>query len=172
MPNWCYTDYKIEGEKDTLDKIYKAIENPSIKEGSSKDWEGNVLSTLGIDFKNCFIRGFIEDSDLEYDVLSIYTTEAWYRTDFARLLEDKFPDINIYWKAEEPGMAIYETNDSEGKYFTERYYIEIYKDNDYITEYFDDKEDAYNWIKEITGYKTDEEIESNEDIFIHEFEIV
>ena len=172
MPNWCCTDYIIEGKKDTLDKIHKAIENPSVKEGSNKDWEGNVLETLGIDYANHFIRGFIEDSSLDNDVLRIYTTEAWARTDFAELLEDKFPDIDIYWKAEEPGLAIYETNDSTGKYFTDKYYIEVYKDDDYITEYFETKEDAYNWIKEVTGYKTNEEIEDSKDIFIHEFEIV
>ena len=172
MPNWCCTDYIIEGKKDNLDKIYEAIQNHSVKEGSNEDWEGNILETLGIDYTNHFIRGLIEDSNLSDDSISIYAMEAWARTDFAELLMSKFPDIEIYWKAEEPGLAIYETNDSKGKYFPDRYYIEVAKNDDYNSEYFETKEDAYNWIKEMTGYKTDEEIEEDDNIFIHKYEIV
>lgn len=177
MPNWCCTDYVIEGKKDTLDKIYEAIENHSVKEGSSEDWEGNILETLGIDYANHFIRGFIEDSNLDDDSISIYATEAWARTDFAELLLSKFQDIDVYWKAEEPGMDIYETNDSEGKYFPERYLVDILTPDDYIQEYFELKEDVYKYIEDHTGCRTDKEIEeynSKDDyhsITIHEFKV-
>ena len=35
------------------------------------------------------------------------------------LVCEKFPSLRYYYQTEEPGMGFYETNDSEGKYFTD-----------------------------------------------------
>ena len=68
MANWAYTSYAIEGNKESLEKIYEAILHPDVKEGSTEGWEGNVLRALGIEWedgtpngKGKDLRGFIND---------------------------------------------------------------------------------------------------------------
>lgn len=47
MANWAFTEYAIEGPKETLQKIEQAILHHDMEEGSSKDWEGNILNAFG-----------------------------------------------------------------------------------------------------------------------------
>lgn len=47
MPNWCLTDYMIEGSEESLKKINDALLNHDVAEDSSENWEGNVLIALG-----------------------------------------------------------------------------------------------------------------------------
>lgn len=49
MANWADTNYVIEGPEEVLKKLYKALEHHETAEGSSSDWEGNVLKALGIE---------------------------------------------------------------------------------------------------------------------------
>ena len=168
MANWAITDYAIEGPKETLDKIYAAIKEPKVEEGSSNNWEGNVLKTLGITYEDrrvisekkgdikitgYYLRGFIQEYTVEYDseVIKFSAEEAWGLTDFSELLEKEFPDIKVYWTVEECGCDVFATNDKEGKYFTTRYYVNCYIDGDCHDEYFPNKEMMYDWIKVITG---------------------
>ena len=150
MPNWASVSYVIEGPEETLQKIQNAVEEHTVVNGASDDWEGNVCVTLGIDEKNIegfSIRGFIQDTFYEGEILRIYADEAWSRTEFAEILQDLFPDeLTIYWYIEEPGMGIYETNDADGNYFPERYYVE-YGDN---MEYFDTEKELFEWLSDIT----------------------
>lgn len=180
MPNWCEVAYRIEGDKQTLKKIMKAAKNHKVRENSSEDWLGNVLDALKIDFsKYSYMRGFLLEPPLwDEDTLIINTDEAWSRTDFAEALEDNLP-VTVYWIAEEPGCEIYETNDSDGKYFTEKYLVEYCLDGNIESEYFDDEASAYKFIESF-GCKTTEDIdkynEENYDkgnyISFHEFQVV
>ena len=190
MPNWCTTSYMIEGPHETLKKINDAILHHEVQENSSSDWEGNVLLALGItwkqntpDGKGYYMRGFIQDSpSLGENTLEFYADEAWGVTDFNEVLEKNFPDIKVYFIAEEPGMEVYITNDAEGKFFPTRYYVDTCIKDDYQSEYFETEEEAYKWLSDITqGKITNEEqvnafnsdVEDTDDfIYVYEFKIV
>ena len=193
MPNWCSTSYMIEGPHETLKKINDAILHHEVEEGSSPEWEGNILKALDIKWKrydpdfphqrHSYMRGFInEPPSLGENTLEFDAEEAWGVTDFGEVLEENFPDIKVYFIAEEPGMEIYITNDAEGKFFLTRYYVDTCIKNDYQSEYFETKEEAYKWLSDITqGKITNEEqvddfnsdVENIDDfIYVHEFKIV
>ncbi len=46
------------------------------------------------------------------------------------------PDLTIYFCVEEPGCEIYATNDAEGKYFADRFYVDSYVNDIFSHEYF------------------------------------
>jgi hypothetical protein len=167
MANWADTSYVIEGRKKTLQKIYNAIKSPALPENASEGWEGGVLSCLNIQWKNVtpdgeghYLRGFIKDYELTDNVLTISAEEAWGLTDFAKLLKANIPNIKVYWCTEEPGMEIYSTNDSEGKYFPDRYYVNACIDGIYDHEYFRTQEEAFHWL----SINTNGRVQSEEDI--------
>lgn len=193
MANWASTSYVIEGNPETLEKIHDAILHHKVQEGSNSNWEGNVLIALGIDKElladraNGYIRGFIQgDSWFDGNTLKFDAEEAWGVTDFDDYLAELFDDIRIYWISEEPGMRIYQTNDADGKYFPDRFYVDTCIDGEYESEYFKTKQAAYDWLAEITDGRvsSEEDAESfNADyedsdasdenyIYVHEFEIV
>lgn len=186
MPNWCSTDYIIRGRKDVVHKIYDAISNPTVKPGSSKDWEGNVLLTLGIAINELwYMRGFISDNaQIEDDnegtsTLTFNAEEAWSPTDFCEALREKYQDdIEIYWYAAEPGMEIYETNDSEGVYFNNGCYVDTFVNGNYQDKHFSTEKEMLDWLTDNFGLKSMKDVEEfnkkNDDyyIYVHEIRIV
>lgn len=181
MPNWCDTSYVIEGSKRTLKKIKKVLDDSwnemlILKENLAPRWEGSILSALNIKIKeHHHIRGFLETEPIMVnDTIRFHADEAWGRSDFAELLQKKFPSINIYWMAEEPGFEIYETNDENGIYFPDRILVEVRVNDNYEHEYFEDEESAYKWLSERYGIHNAKELEKfneNEDnhIWFNEF---
>ena len=79
---------------------------------------------------------------------------------------------------------VYCTNDKEGKYFPERYWVDTAQDDIYQSEYFITEEAMWKWLSEKYGVKSKEEVEAwNQDyeatgdecenfIYIHEFDVV
>lgn len=162
MANWAMTTYIIEGPQEDLQKIYEAIKNPSVQEGSSPEWEGNILNTLGIkwDDKDYYMRGFIYDEPELDNILTINAEEAYGLTDFRIPLKKHFPNIKIYWNTESIEDDVFTTNDIKGEYFQDRFYVSIWtKDTDGI-EYFGNEENALKYISNMTKGK----INSIEDI--------
>lgn len=198
MANWASTDYVIEGPKETLKKIYEAIQHPIVKPGSEESWEGNVLNTLGIKWKTrqpdgsgYYMRGFIQDKEcIEFDhekddTLSFYAEEAWGATDFNEALENAFPDIKVYYNVVEEDGEVYATNDKDGKYFPYRWHVEACFDGNYLYEDFTTAKAMYEWLSDNTdgrvknaqdaeGFNSDyEDSEADEEnyILIHKVEI-
>lgn len=172
MPNWASTVYVIEGPHETLQKIEQAILHHDIQENSSEYWEGNTLHALGITWDkrpngdSYYMRGFIRECPYwDGNALKFYAEEAWGLTDFSELLETHFPDIKVYWMVEESGNCLYGTNDREGKYFPERYYVDTCIDGNYDSEYFKYKSDAFKWLHNLTNgqVNTDESLEKFND---------
>jgi hypothetical protein len=161
MANWASTAYAIEGPHETLEKIEKAILEHPVEEGSSEDWEGNILKALGIEWeahtpdgKGYYMRGFIQDVPWwDGDTLRFYAEEAWGATDFNEVLEKNIPDIKVFYTVEEPGCEVYATNDKEGKYFPDRYWVDTCIDNNYQSEYFQFESSVYKWLHDITDGK-------------------
>lgn len=167
MANWAFTDYVIEGPKETLDKIFDALEHHPIAKDSSDNWEGNVLLALGISWEDYsfnkegnvlkpsgyYLRGFIQHFEREKDTIVISAEEAWGLTDFYKLLMDNFPDVKVFYRVEEDGESIYDTNDVEGKYFPDRYYVDLCIDDAYESEYFIKEKEVYEWLSKLTKGK-------------------
>lgn len=189
MANWASTSYAIEGSKDSLNNIYLAV-LAAVNSDSDKYEEYQVCNKLGFteaELEKFYLGGVIEEEPyFNNDVLRINAEERWGLQDFHELLKQKFPDITIYWIVEEQGCEIYCTNDKEGKYFSDRYWVDTCIDGDYQSEYFKTEEAVYKWLANITNnrVKNDEDVESfNSDyedseacdenfIYIHKFDIV
>lgn len=155
MPNWCFTYYAAEGPKDQLQKLsdtmtrLAAMPSPGlIENGFGSSWLGNLVMELGVDpltQSNFRCRGEYYNVDLNQSgYLTFDTMTAWCEADSTRhLIEEKFPGVHLYFISEEFGCNYWETNDVEGKYFSERYY--------FGAENFDDENDGnyYDTLPEL-----------------------
>ena len=188
MANWASTSYRIEGSESDLKKVYNVIDNfvsgksKPVLEDASTEWEGNIVKALGASdeqLKRSYLRGFIEEYELDGDVISINAEEAWGATDFRHILGKLMPELTIYYIVEEAGCDVFATNDIDGKYFPEQYLVDAYvKDADFY-EYFETKGQMKDFVSSLIGKEdfTDEDIEAwNEEhedddsyIYVHEF---
>lgn len=191
MANWASTSYRIEGSKEDLEKVYNVIDEfmserrKPVVVDASNEWEGNIIRALGAtdeQMKNNYLRGFIEEYEMDGDIIRIEAEEAWGTTDFRQVLAQLMPELTIYYIVEEPGCEVYATNDADGKYFPERFYVDAYVNGDYQSEYFETEEQAMTYVANLLGKKevSKNELENwnecheedNNFIYIHEFEIV
>lgn len=191
MANWASTSYRIEGSKEYLEKVYNVIDEfmserrKPIEVNASSEWEGNIIRALGAtdeQMKNNYLRGFIEEYEMDGDIIRIEAEEAWGTTDFRQVLAQLMPELTIYYIVEEPGCEVYATNDADGKYFPERFYVDAFVNGDYQSEYFETEEQAMTYVANLLGKKevSKNELENwnecheedNNFIYIHEFEIV
>ena len=191
MPNWCMTSYTIVGKASDVKRINDALKNHPVKEDSAKNWQGNILNALGVSYDDVdkhSMRGFLYEHDYIGETgdgdaqLKMLYEEAWCRTDFADVLQEVFPDISIYWMAEEPGCELYQTNDSDGNFYPDRYYVDTCINGEYESEYFTTEEAAYEWLSQRSDCKCADDVELfNESrqladledfIYVHEFDIV
>ena len=191
MANWASTSYRIEGSESDLKKVYDVIDNfvtgksKPVLEDASKEWEGNIVKALGASdeqLKESYLRGFIEEYELDGDVIRINAEEAWGATDFRHILGNLIPELTIYYIVEEAGCDVFATNDIDGKYFPEQYLVDAYvKDADYY-EYFETEKQMRDFVSTMIDKEdfTDEDIEAwNEEhedddsyIYVHEFQYV
>lgn len=190
MANMASVAYAIEGNKKSLVEILGAI--CLAVHSNNHHWE---------EYQACINLGFseeeLDDKRLggeiseepeinEQGILRFWAEERWGLQDFEELLRQKFPDITVYWVVEESGCEVYCTNDKEGKYFPERYWVDTAQDDIYNSEYFITEEAMYKWLSEITNgrvknaedvedFNSDYEDSCTEDenfISIHKFEII
>ena len=187
MANIASVAYAIEGPQKNLEEILGAI---CLAMTDKEHWtEYKACEHLGFseqELDDKWLGGEIDDDPtLENGVLRFYAEERWGLQDFADLLEEKLPDITVYWIVEESGCEVYCTNDKEGKYFPERYYVDTCIDGIYNSEYFQTEEEVYKWLDKLTNgrVKSEEDVEKfNADyedsgtddenfIYIHEFEV-
>lgn len=191
MANWASTSYAIEGSKSDLEKVFNAIDGfvkgkmKPVAENAANEWEGNVLVALGAtkeQVEESYLRGFIEEYELEEKALRINAEEAWGATDFRHVLGKLMPDLTIYYIVEEAGYEVFATNDTDGKYYPERYLVDAYvKDTDYY-EYFETEKQMKSFVSSLLEKEdfTEEDIEAwNEEhedddshINVHEFKYV
>ena len=188
MANIASVAYAIEGPKEILQKINEAIV-VAIHTNDTKYELYKAAKYLQFPITdNTRLDGEISEEptwDEKTEALRFWSEERWGLQDFAELLEKHFPDIKVYWTIEEYGMEIYFTNDKEGKYFPERYWVDTCIDGIYNSEYFKTEEEVYKWLDKLTygRVKSKEDVEEfNADyedsgtddenfIYIHEFEV-
>ena len=191
MANWASTSYAIEGNKSDLESVFNVINDfvksnvKPVEANASKEWEGNIVKALGASeeqMKNNYLRGFIQTYEITDGVLYIEAEEAWGATDFRHLLAKLMPELTIYYIVEECGCEVYATNDCDGKYFTDSYYVDICIDGDYFSEYFDTEKQVLAYVAQLLKKESvtmkeidewNEEQDDNENyIYVHEFKYV
>ncbi|WP_120470505.1 hypothetical protein [uncultured Bacteroides sp.] len=168
MPNWCSTSYVIEGDAKEVKNLYELMadlqerKEPSVPNGFGTTWLGCLVNALGGDWKEIRCRGEWSDLEMDDGILKFTTETAWGPCDETFMLVcRKFPTLRYFYQSEEPGMAEYWTNDTESKYFTDKYIADLCTPDDkWYKEYFSKKEDMFKWFKEISGHnvKSVEEI--------------
>ena len=180
--------YRIEGPKETLEKINDAILKAMSQKEHWDEWKACInLGFTEEELDDKRLGGEIsEEPSLSENLLEFYAEERWGLQDFEELLRQKFPEIKVYWVVEESGCEVYCTNDKEGKYFPERYYVELCQDDQIDCEYFKTEESMYKWLSEKTGsrihnietaeqFNQDYEEEALDDenyIIIHYFDVI
>ena len=187
MANMASVAYAIEGPWSTLDNIRQAISEAIGRKDDHRYEEYIACEILGIPIEEGKTRlggEITEEPEIKDGALRISAEERWGLQDFNELLEKHFPGIKVYWVVEECGCEVYCTNDSEGKYFPERYWVDTAQDDVYQSEYFKTEEDMYKWLNEKYGVKSEEEVEAwNADyedsgaddenfIYVHKFEVI
>ena len=161
MSNTCFTTYKVVSEnKKDVTKLYKTIKRldgrktPLVKNGwyDPKLWLGCLVKALGGDPNKVYCRGTITFYEMEDDILTLNTETAWAEMAETRhFIESCFPGMKIYYIEEESGCEIFNTNDSEGIYFKDRYYLDGFEES----EYFETLEEAAKYVKEIVGHEVE-----------------
>lgn len=192
MPNWCSTTYKCVGNERELKSLYEILQKiearkkPVNENDFGRLWLGELVTELGYDWEKYRCRGEIIGFELEDEVLTIWQETAWCEQEGVRqAIEQKYPGIKVYWCDEEPGCDNYTTNDSEGLYFPDRYYLDTYDD----PQYFETINELADFVSDLIGHKVEadfgaiqkaldeyEEIrqENDEDVFysLHEFSVI
>ena len=111
MATLTRASYCIEGSKEDLKKVFKAIDSfmtEKIKlhnDKADKGWEGNVLAALGATEEQLSenkSHGFIDTYELDENVLRIGATEmaVCYVGSFRDILGKLMPKLNIYFIVE------------------------------------------------------------------------
>lgn len=163
MPNWCNTTYKCVGPKKSVKALNDIIVNlqnatkPRVKNGFGKMWLGCLIDSFeGFDWEKYPCRGWIEDfcmDDLDdgQAVLTIYQQTAWGEAVGVRYaINERFPDIQVYYSLEEPGFGLYVTNSYE--WFPCRYRVDGYVAGAcYVYEDCEDLEDVAAHLTNVFG---------------------
>ena len=152
MANWCFSKYYIRSCDDSAEQLYdrmkrlQEMKEPLKPNGFGTTWLGNLVEDLGVDFNKVQCRGSWDELTFDNGILSFTTETAWYRcTEVEDLISEKYPNIEIAFLCEEPGMGIYEKNSNE--FFTEDYLIETDDgDSQYCSE-----EEALEFISDHFG---------------------
>ncbi len=171
MPNWSFSSYVIEGKKSEIDELEELMnrldstEKPAVENGFGTNWLGCIVHELGADWNEVRCRGSWSDlKRLDECAISMNTETAWAPcNETFDLICQHFPSLRYYYSSEEPNMCEYWTNDVEGKYFPERYYIDLCTPKeDYDSEYFKTLDDALRWMQEnySKDIKTKEDFEA------------
>ena len=115
MPNWCFSKYYIRSCDDSAEQLYnrmkrlQEMKEPLKPNGFGTTWLGNLVEDLGVDFNKVQCRGSWDELTFDNGILGFTTETAWYRcTEVEDLISERYPNIEIAFLCEEPGMCIYE----------------------------------------------------------------
>lgn len=163
MPNWCETTYKCVGDEEEIKSLHEILQKidqrkePKIPNGFGHLWLGELVTELGFNWEELRCRGEITGFELCEGVLSIWQETAWCEQEGVRqAIEKKYPSVKVYYLEEEPGCEIYCTNDLEGTYFPDNYYLDTYDD----PQYFETIEQAAKYVGGLVGHEVKENVGS------------
>jgi hypothetical protein len=130
MPNWCINNILFSGDRQNVAKLYEDWDTAikTIAEGDD-GWLGRLLIYKGIDPAKIYCRGFADCLELQDNGLFVITSDAWLPMFvFYDYVADLY-GLQYVLMAEEPGNGIYINTDIEGRFFPERYIVEIVSDD-------------------------------------------
>lgn len=179
MPNWCTTRITFEGPQEVIGELHFNIDKKwavdVVENGFGNYWLGNMIGNAGLNWQEIRCRGSIieiNDIELKDDGLACFEivtetawspmVEMWYKI-FEKLGIDS---ISVYYSAEEVGLGVYETNDLDGRYYTDKYYLEYSINDESLIEYYDCDRDVLNVLNEILNTDFDCEKTNIDDKFI------
>lgn len=175
MPNWCFNETIFYGDEDTILKVYNKLNETTQLRGLRTEIKNHfnyVLEALGVSNDDEFyVRGHISYYELKkfYDkelTLYIQYETAWNPIceTLDKVLEKYAPTLKQVTLADEGGMGIYVNTDTEHKYFTERYWLDMWDSEDHYndTRYHDSLESAIAEFKMF--YEINTEINSEEEL--------
>lgn len=158
MANQSDVVYKCIGDPKEVRSLYKIInandkrKTSRVKNGFGTLWIGNIIDALGEDWEKLRCRGEIIGYHIENNLLTIYQSTAWCEQEgFRECIEKKFPSIKVYYREEEPGCDVYNTNDAYRNYFPERYLL----NNNDEPLYFNTIEEAAEYVSGIVNQKVE-----------------
>ncbi|MBR1932230.1 MAG: hypothetical protein IJ841_00885 [Prevotella sp.] len=155
MPNWCQTSYTIEGnplEITTFVHLLKELEQTA-DSAATQDYGRlrmeDVVTKLGGDSSVIYCRGKITDFQERRGLLLLDAESAWIEmVEWRHFIASRFPSFRFYYVAEESGNALYLTNDREGKYYHDRYFLD---DIEGGSRYFETLQEACEYVSTLTG---------------------
>lgn len=183
MANSCMVSYRCVGNEKDIASLHDALKRVEEKDRYMALYD--LVKEIGGDADAMPCRGEIILFSLEDDgSLAIEQDTAWCeQEDVRHLIEEVYESVRVYYKAEEPGFGVYLTNDDEGRFFSERYFLDSNQEDD---DYFATIEEAAKYVSNIVGCEVEPTFETVEaaiesyvnihkgkDMFyrFHEFEI-
>ena len=168
MPNWNTTDYTLYGNKENIKRLYtdlkKTVDIDRTKESKpftflgNSYWLGDIKKSLLPDVEEelpargeiSYIEEEIEDHDNDMASLKLTTETAWVAcSELMDKIAEKY-DLQLFYYSEEPGCGIFETNDTEGLFYSFRYMVDSEKEG---IEYYDTFEQVAEVIAKMTGIR-------------------
>ena len=138
MADMCEVTYKLAGDRRAIKTVYEVLrymerrKTAVVKNRWGKMWLGCMVNRLGGDCEACGCRGVIVDYWYEGDdeeVLTIVQETEWReQAEVRAFLERVFPKMKVYYLENRSGLSAVLTNDEQGRYFEERYFVDSYED--------------------------------------------
>lgn len=192
MSNPAFMSVCIVGDRKEMRSLYGKMlrlqnrKKPLVENGFyyPKRWLGNLVVRLGTDWHEVDCRGTWDDLKMTHKSLYFFTETAWQAPfDVLRLIQKKYPGLEMFFSAVGDGWDSYLTNDKDGRFFTSRYELDMPPENDYYDTIDEVAERISNYLgrhveptKEAVYAAIDEFDENNDDIDAYinlkEFEVV
>ena len=160
MATLAKASYCIEGSKEDLRRLYKLFDfmtgSKHFLVGSCDSLEANILKELDTTEEQLSknnIHGFIDTYELDENVLRIETKEVCHVSDFRYLLAQLMPKLKIYYIFEKWENHVYNSNDTDGKYFPERYLVHACINGTTFHEYFRTEDEMKIFVSKLMGRK-------------------
>lgn len=153
MANYYYSDFIVVGDRNqllSLHNIMKELENAEdslVENEFGNTWLGNLVIKLGGDWKKVYCRGSWNDLEIENDFSKLYFSfDIGHGSvqEMIQFINSRYPDIQLYYMTTD--YTCFETNDTTGVYFPERYCFGLNGWWDFYT-----LEDLKKEVEEITG---------------------
>lgn len=158
MPNWCFNETVFYGDENETKKIYEELQQKvELTKIPTIDHIDNLLLLFGVTQeeldKEYWIRAHIIDFRLNDDnSLLVQYESAWNPIveHLDSILANYKPNLKQVTLADECGMGIYVNTDTDGLYFTEKYWLDMSNEDgdDYNDKkYHDSLESAIDEFK-------------------------
>lgn len=153
MPNWCNTQYYVDGDSSQIEELYSIIKNLEANEAKKENLSNLDEFPCHLIIDACFdhidyawtrsfwsnLKKYYTPSEKPYIYFEVRS--AWdVEYNIEESILHKFDKVKVYYYAYEPGCSLLLKNDKEGKYFDAKFKLSLnmvdnsYFEKDYKTE--------------------------------------